>query len=109
MRSTRLSLFVLSAVAALATAGCRRDPSPEELRAALVAHPEVLYAAIRAHPDSFVAVLTAAAQQAQGRMQARSEEELDARIDDGFRHPRIVPVDHRVALGEPAAPVTIVE
>lgn len=88
---------------------CSASPSPEALQATLVQHPEVLYAAVRAHPKEFIQVLNAAAQQSKGELAAQSANDERARIDAEFRNPKVPSLPGHVVLGEPNAPITIVE
>ncbi|MEP6689910.1 MAG: thioredoxin domain-containing protein [Gemmatimonadaceae bacterium] len=98
------------AVAALSLSGClQRDPSPEQIQALLVQKPEILYAAIEAHPAEFLAVLNKAAKAAQGSQQAMQVQAESIRIEQELRSPRHAVIDHRAVLGNPAAPVTIIE
>jgi protein-disulfide isomerase len=75
----------------------------------LVQHPEVLYAAVRAHPREFIQVLNAAAQQSKGELAAQSAQDARARTDEEFRNPKVPSLAGHVVLGEPNAPITIVE
>jgi protein-disulfide isomerase len=104
-RSHLLTLIVLGAGAA----GCRREPDVAQLQRALIAHPEIVYAVIRAHPTDFIRVVDSAAGQARAQLRADAEVTIQNQIRDGLLHPRTVPLDHRVALGNPSAPITIVE
>ncbi|MDB4909029.1 MAG: disulfide interchange protein [Gemmatimonadetes bacterium] len=94
----------------VALAACKAaEPSPEQLRAALVKHPDIIYDVIRAHPDSFFAVLNVAAQGVQQRAGVASAAQDSARIENDFAHPHVVSTAGRAGFGSPAAPVTIVE
>lgn len=75
----------------------------------LVQHPEVLYAVVRAHPKEFIKVLNEAALQSQGELLAQSTKDEQARIDADFRNPKVPSLAGHVTLGEPGAPITIVE
>ena len=92
-------------IAGLGAAACSRDPSPEALQRTLSAHPEVLTAAIKAHPTEFMQAVNAAFQASQAAQQQASAD----RIESEFRNPRRPDLAGRVSLGNPAAPVTIVE
>jgi protein-disulfide isomerase len=100
---------LLALVGTLTSIACSSSPSPEALQATLVQHPEVLYAAVRAHPKEFIKVLNAAAQQSQGELAAQSTKAEQARIDAEFKNPKVPSLAGHVALGEPNAPITIVE
>jgi protein-disulfide isomerase len=118
VRSTRTSLLRRAPVALATTvvivtlglSSCTsRDPSPDQIQALLVKKPEILYAAIEAHPAEFIAVLNKAAektQASQAKMKAASD---SARIEDELSHPKHATIDHRAVLGNPNAPITIVE
>jgi protein-disulfide isomerase len=95
-------------VAALA-AGCSRAPAPGELQRTLEQHPEILAAAIRAHPEAIMDALNAAAGVAQTSAAERQRKEAMARIEAGFAHPFQPTIEHRAVLGNPAAPITVVE
>jgi len=82
----------------LILAGCRPDPSPEQLRAILAQHPDLVYAAFRAHPAEFSALLGAAA-----------AAEDSTRLEEAIRDPKVPQIGHRAALGNPAAAITVVE
>lgn len=100
---------LLALAGTLASIACSSSPSPEALQATLVQHPEVLYAAVRAHPKEFIKVLNAAAQQSQGELAAQSAKGEQARIDAEFKNPKVPSLAGHVTLGEPNAPITIVE
>src|SRR5690242_8377681 len=89
--------------------GCRREPDAQELQRTLLAHPEIVYAVIRAHPADFIRVVDSAADQARTQLRADADVTMQNQIRDGLLHPRSVPLDHRVALGSPSAPITVVE
>lgn len=89
----------------LLLAACARDPSPAAVERVLVAHPEVLASAIKAHPTEFMEAVNGALQAAQTAQQQAAQ----ARMDEEFRHPKQPDLSGRVSLGNPAAPVTIVE
>jgi predicted DsbA family dithiol-disulfide isomerase len=86
-------------------AGCA--PSPERLRDEVVKHPEIVLAAIEAHPDAFIGALQKAARHANAAATDPAAERL--RLDEEFAHPRTPAITRRAVLGNPAAPVTIVE
>ncbi len=81
-------------------------PSPDRLKDELVKHPEIVLAAIEAHPTEFIRALQkAAAQQGLGPSPAAERR----RLDEEFAHPKAPAITRRAVLGNPAAPVTIVE
>ena len=89
---------------------CRSsEPSPEQLKAALLRNPDVVYAVVRAHPDTFLAILSEAARVAQSRTAATSAAADSARIEADLAHPHIVSTTGRAGFGDPGAPITIVE
>jgi protein-disulfide isomerase len=91
--------------AALLLAACSRDPSPAAVQRVLVAHPEVLAAAIKAHPTEFMDAVNGALQLAQAAQQRAAQD----RMEEEFRNPKRPDLAGRVSLGNPGAPVTIVE
>ncbi|MGI8401047.1 MAG: DsbA family protein [Gemmatimonadaceae bacterium] len=104
--SSRALLALAGTCASLA---CTSSPSPESVQAMLVQHPEILYAAVRAHPKEFIKVLNEAARQSQGERSAQSAKDEQARIDAEFKNPKVPSLAGHVTLGEPGAPITIVE
>lgn len=86
-------------------AGC--SPSPARLREEVVKHPDIVIAAIEAHPEAFISALQKAASETAAA--AESPESVKARLDQGFAHPLHPAIVHRAVLGNPAAPITIVE
>jgi protein-disulfide isomerase len=90
---------------ALLGSSCR--PSPDRLREELVKHPEIVLAAIEAHPTEFITALQKAAQQAAAEAASPAAEER--RLDREFAHPKQPAILRRAVLGNPSAPVTIVE
>jgi len=109
MRIGRLSNLLTLLILGAAAAGCRREPDIEQLQRTLIAHPEIVYAVIRAHPADFIRVVDSAADQARAQLRTDAELTMQNQIRDGLLHPRSVPLDHRVALGNPSAPITVVE
>ena len=89
----------------LALAACAGEPSPEALERTLSKHPEVLVNAIKAHPTEFIQAVNAAFQASQAAQQRAAADRLEA----DFQNPRRPDLAGRVSLGDPAAPVTIVE
>jgi protein-disulfide isomerase len=83
------------------------SPSPERLRDEVVRHPEIVLAAIEAHPEAFISALQKAA--ARSAAAAESPEAAKARLDEAFAHRQTPVITRRAVLGNPAAPVTIVE
>jgi protein-disulfide isomerase len=94
---------------AAAVGACSRAPAPDQLQRTLEQHPEVLAAAIRAHPDVFMAAVNAAAGQAQAAADEQRQKAADERIEAGFAHPLTPVIEQRAVLGNPEAPITIVE
>lgn len=105
-RRCRIAVLVVSFIAA----GCApAEPSAEQIQALLVKKPEILYAVIEAHPAEFMSVIDKAARASQGARQSQAAQAESLRIEDEFRNPKVAPIDHRAVLGNPSAPVTIVE
>lgn len=100
MRIRRLLLPLVVLAAA-----CSRDPSPEALRRTLSAHPDILAAAIKAHPTEFMQAVNSAFQASQAAQQQAAAD----KIDEEFRNPKQPDLTNRVSLGNPSAPVTLVE
>ena len=100
----RLRCFLFCLLVPFAGA-CSRDPSPAAVQRVLVAHPEVLAAAIKAHPTEFMQALNVALQAAQ----AAQRQAADDKMEEEFRNPKRPDLAGRVSLGNPSAPVTIVE
>jgi protein-disulfide isomerase len=101
--------FVSVAIAGVLLGCNRRSPSPDELRDMLIAHPDILYSAIRAHPAEFMLVVQGAARAAQGQNAAISARDDSLRIEAELRNPKVPVIEHRAVLGNPRAPITIVE
>ena len=91
-------------MAASLLAAC--GPSPDQLKAELIKHPEIVLAAIEAHPTEFITTLQKAAAQTGGSPSPATERR---RLDEEFAHPRVPVITRRAVLGNPAAPITIVE
>ena len=105
----RLTVW-LGCVAPLVLGGCGgREPSPEQLRSALLRNPEALYAVVRAHPDTFLAILSEAARVAQAKNASTSLAADSVRIERELAHPHVVSTTGRAGFGDPHAPITIVE
>ncbi|MGN6392439.1 MAG: DsbA family protein [Gemmatimonadales bacterium] len=98
-------LCPLVALAGIGLGAC--SPSPEQLRAAVVQHPEIVLAAIEAHPEAFISALRKAA--AKTTAAAESPEAERRRLDSAFAHPHVPVITRRAVLGNPSAPITIVE
>ena len=97
---------VLPLAASLAAASAACAPSPDRLKDELVKHPEIVLAAIEAHPTEFIAALQkAAAQNGLGPSPAAEQR----RLDEEFAHSKAPAITRRAVLGNPTAPVTIVE
>jgi protein-disulfide isomerase len=73
----------------------------------LVEHPEIVLAAIEAHPDAFISALQKAA--AKAAAAAETPAAVSRRFDSAFAHPHEPVITRRAVLGNPAAPITIVE
>jgi protein-disulfide isomerase len=73
----------------------------------VVKHPDIVLAAIEAHPEAFISALQKAATRASSA--AESPEAAKRRLDEAFAHPQHPAITRRAVLGNPAAPVTIVE
>ena len=101
----RLHHLVPSLLLLLGGAACASEPSPEALERTLREHPEVLVNAIKAHPTEFIQAVNAAFQASQSAQQQAAADRLEA----DFRNPRRPDLAGRVTLGDPSAPVTIVE
>lgn len=108
-RRTGRGGFVAVAIAAVLLGCDRRSPSADELRETLIAHPDILYSAIRAHPAEFMLVVQGAARAAQGQNAAITARDDSLRIESELLHPKHPVIEHRAVLGNPAAPITIVE
>jgi protein-disulfide isomerase len=96
-------------ICGLVTAGCRPSPTPEDLRQAMVKNPDILYAVIEAHPKEFLDAVNKAARAVQSSQQASTIAGDQARIDAEFLTPKVPRIERRAVLGNPQAPVTIVE
>lgn len=97
------------AVATLLLIACRREPSARDIEAQLTEHPEILYRVIEKHPAEIIAALNKAAQTAQAESQKNAARDAATRQEEEFRNPKVPALDHRIAFGNPNAPITIVE
>jgi len=61
-------------------------------------HPDIVYSVFREQPGRFADLLRSAAASADS-----------ARVLEAIRHPKVPEIVHRAALGNPSAPITIVE
>ncbi|MEO7966958.1 MAG: thioredoxin domain-containing protein [Gemmatimonadaceae bacterium] len=104
----RIPFLALAASISL-TVACRSEPSAEEIERQLQLHPEILYRVIERHPADFITALNKAAQVAQVATQQNAARDAAAKIEEEFRNPKRPALDHRIAFGNPNAPVTIVE
>jgi protein-disulfide isomerase len=86
-----------------------REPSAEQVQALLIRKPEILYAVIDAHPAEFMAAVDRAARASQDARQAQAARSDSLRIENELQHPKVAVIDHRAVLGNPRAPITIVE
>jgi protein-disulfide isomerase len=89
----------------MALGGC--SPSPEQLQQSVVQHPEIVLAAIEAHPEAFISALQKAAARTTAAAETPEAERL--RLDSAFAHPHVPVITRRAVLGNPSAPITIVE
>jgi protein-disulfide isomerase len=110
-RTNSSALSVLSVLSALSvlTACHPRSPSPEELKATLVAHPDILFEVIKAHPAEFFQVVQRAAAEYQKTAGAAAQQDsirMEQDLADPKR-PAIVP--GRATRGPATAPIVIVE
>lgn len=102
--------LLLQWIVATTVVGCRSsEPSPEQLKAALLRNPDVVYAVVRAHPDTFLAILSEAARISQSRTAATSAVADSVRIEAELAHPHVVSTASRAGFGDPSSPITIVE
>ena len=102
--------LLLSWVAAMPCVGCRSsEPSPEQLKAALLRNPDVIFSVVRAHPDTFLTILGDAARASQSRTAANSATADSARIEADLAHPHVVSTAGRAGFCDPNAAITIVE
>jgi len=94
----------------LCAAACRaRSPSPDELKATLVAHPDILFAVIKAHPAEFFQVVQAAAAQYQATANAAAQKD-SIRLEEDLAHPKEPAITPgRATLGPANAPIVITE
>jgi protein-disulfide isomerase len=97
------------AVIALLLLGCRGEPSAQAIEQQLQQHPDMLYRVIERHPAEFIAALNRAAQVAQATTRENQERDASARMEAEFNAPKVPALDHRIAFGNPSAPITIVE
>ncbi|MFN8583628.1 MAG: thioredoxin domain-containing protein, partial [Gemmatimonadaceae bacterium] len=93
----------------LANAGCRADPSAQEIESQLQQHPDILARVIERHPAEIIAALNKAAQVAQVQTREAEERDAAARMEEEFVHPKVPLIQRRVVFGNPKAPITIVE
>ncbi|HET8836098.1 MAG TPA: thioredoxin domain-containing protein [Gemmatimonadales bacterium] len=73
----------------------------------MVQHPEIVLAAIEAHPEAFISALQRAATKTTAA--AETPEAESRRLDSAFAHPQVPAITRRAVLGNPSAPITIVE
>jgi protein-disulfide isomerase len=94
----------------LVLAACRsRTPSPDELKATLVAHPDILFAVIKAHPAEFFQVVQSAAQQVQGSADGAARKDSIRTEEDLARPKQPVIGPGHATLGPANAPIVIFE
>lgn len=101
---------IMSVLIALSALSCKpKAPSPDELKAQLIAHPDILFAVIKAHPVEFFQVVQSAADQLKNSAALQASRD-SARIEDDIANPKTVPVTPgRAMQGNAGAPITIVE
>jgi len=104
---SKLSLFVLAPVMALALASCA---SESQIKAALEKNPDILFNAIEKNPEKFMDTVQKAAQMAQRKGQEDQEKEERARVENELKNPLTpdLPSD-RAYKGPSDAPITLVE
>jgi len=108
----RTNLSALSALTALSvlSSSCKpRAPSPEELKATLVAHPEILFEVIKAHPAEFFQVVQRAGAEVQRSADAAARQDSLRREEDLANPRRPAMGLGRATIGPAAAPIVIVE
>ena len=88
---------------------CRSEPSAADIERQLQQHPDILYRVIEQHPAEMIAALNKAAQVAQAALQQNAVRDANAKMESEFRTPKVPALDHRIAFGNEAAPITIVE
>ena len=100
----------LLAGAVLFVAGCKpKAPTPDEVKAALVAHPEILFDVIKAHPQEFFQAVQVAQRQLQSAMENAAKQDSLRREDD-LRNPKKPALGSgRATIGPADAPIVIVE
>ncbi len=109
MRFSRV-LPALFALTALSVLSCKpKAPTPDELKAMLVAHPDILFEVIKAHPQEFFQVVNRAAQQLQEQASSAARQDSLRREED-LRNPRKPALGPgRATIGPAGAPIVIVE
>ncbi len=96
-------------LASLGVLACAREPSAADIERQLQQHPDILYRVIEQHPAEMIAALNKAAQVAQAELQKNAVRDASARMEAEFQTPKVPALDHRIAFGNEAAPITIVE
>jgi protein-disulfide isomerase len=104
---SKLALFVLAPVMALALASCA---SESQIKSAIEKNPDILFNAIEKNPEKFMDTVQKAAQQAQRRGQEDQEKEEKMRVENEMKNPLTpeLPAD-RAYKGPANAPITVVE
>jgi protein-disulfide isomerase len=86
-----------------------RSPTPDELKATLVAHPEILFDVIKAHPAEFFQVVQRAGAEVQRSADAAARQDSLRREEDLANPQRPAMGLGRATIGPAAAPIVIVE
>lgn len=101
-------LSLILAGLALGISGCA--PSGKQIKEAIEKDPSIVFVAIEKEPDKFIEVVNKAAREAQGKQQAKQQEEEGKKRDDEFKNPLKPEIESgRAAWGPADAKITIVE
>ncbi len=100
---------VIAGLCVTPLASCRPEPSAADIERQLQQHPDILYRVIEQHPAEFITALNKAAQVAQAELQKNSVRDANAKMEAEFQSPKEPALAHRIAFGNEAAPITIVE
>jgi protein-disulfide isomerase len=109
IRARLLPVVITTGLCAALLASCRSEPSAADIERQLQQHPDILYRLIEQHPAEIISALNKAAQVAQAELQKSAVRDASAKLEAEFQTPKLPALDHRVAFGNPAAPITIVE
>ena len=96
-------------LASLGLLACAKEPSAADIERQLQQHPDILYRVIEQHPAEIISALNKAAQVAQAELQKNAVRDASAKMEAEFETPKVPALDHRIAFGNEAAPITIVE